>query len=124
MILLNTRLPGDMTEFVVSRHPNALSEGAQVRVRRVPQHNECRPDPAVLADHRREATSFRASQIATHNPSDNTNITIKEAALLSRGWGARAPSDRTNGGSYARQAPSNEIRRCARLFVFRRTILH
>jgi len=76
-----------------------------------------------LADHSSEAALCRASQIATHSPSDNTNITIEEAALLSRVSGARAPSDRTNGGSWARQAPSNKIRRCASLPVFWGTIL-
>ena len=80
------------------------------------------PDPAIsLITAARQLC--RASQIATHSPSDNTNITIEEAALLSRVSGARAPSDRTNGGSWARQAPSNKIRRCASLPVFWGTIL-
>ena len=82
-----------------------------------------RKEPVTLADHSKEAALFRASQITTHSPSDNTNITTEVAALLSRVWGARAPSGRTNGGSYARQAPSNKIRRRTGLSIFRCTIL-
>ncbi len=79
---------------------------------------ECWLDPATLAYHSRAAALFRASQIATHSPSDKTNITINEAALPSRAWEARAPRDRTSCRSDAGQAPSNKIRRWARVIRF------
>jgi hypothetical protein len=91
---------------------------------RARRHRRCEGRVVILADHNREATLFRASQIVTQSPSDNTNITIEEVALLSRAWGTRPPSGRTNGGSYARQAPcSNKTRRRASSSLFRGTIL-
>ena len=141
-ILLILGYRGETALLVLSRLPNALSEGAWVsrmwRERtsrrlatgaacpggRALSHNKRVPARSGnLADHSRAAALCRASQIATHSPSDNTNITIEETPMLSRLWGARAPSDRTNGGSWARQAPSNKIRRRPGLSVFPSTIL-
>jgi hypothetical protein len=48
-----------------------------------------RPDFAELGYRRARSAAaayeVTVSQIATHNPSDKSNITIKQAAVLSRG---------------------------------------
>jgi hypothetical protein len=44
-----------------------------------------------------EVNAVRALQIATHSPIDESDMTIKDAALVSRRWTARSPSVRTGG---------------------------
>ena len=44
-----------------------------------------------------EVNAVRALQIATHSPIDESDMTIKDAALISRRWTARSPSVRTGG---------------------------
>jgi hypothetical protein len=43
-----------------------------------------------------EVNEVRALQIATHSPIDESDMTIKDAALFSRRWTARFPSVRTD----------------------------
>jgi hypothetical protein len=53
-----------------------------------------------------------ASEIATHSPSDKSDITIKDANLISRGWRARFVSGRPGSQSLGKSSsfmpnPSN-----------------
>jgi hypothetical protein len=51
-----------------------------------------------------KATEITASEIATHSPSDKSDITIKDATLMSRGWRARFLSGRPGSQSLGKSS--------------------
>ena len=58
-----------------------------------------RPWPAERIEFRpiERLNEVRALQMATHSPIDESEMTIKVAALFSRRWTGRSPSVRTGG---------------------------